>query len=125
MLKVILVADDSATARMIISRCFQIAGNTAQIIEARDGQDALEKARTNEIDLVVTDLNMPNMDGQALLKHIKASPKLAHLPVLVITSANNDAREIELREMGAFAILGKPVTPPEIAKILSNIAKAP
>ena len=123
MLNSIIVADDSTTARMIIRRCLQIAGcGSAIFLEAHDGEQALELARNNNVDLVVTDLNMPNMDGRSLLKHIKSSPKLAFLPVLVISSATNEAKEVDLRELGAFAVLSKPVTPSDLAKILTKLS---
>jgi two-component system, chemotaxis family, chemotaxis protein CheY len=124
MFKSIIVADDSATARMIIMRCLQIAGqNSAKFLEAEDGSQALELVRNNDADLLVTDLNMPNMDGRLLLKHVKTSPKLASLPVLVISSACNKAKEIELQELGAFAVLSKPVTPSNLAKMLAKLSK--
>jgi two-component system, chemotaxis family, chemotaxis protein CheY len=124
MLNSIIVADDSTTARMIIIRCLQIAGNnSAKFLEAGDGNRALELARSNEADLLVTDLNMPNMDGRALLKHVKASPKLAAMPVLIISSACNEAAEAELIGLGAFAVLSKPVTPSNLAKMLSKLPK--
>lgn len=119
----IIIADDSATARMIIIRCLQIAGaNSAEFLEARDGGQALEMAKLKCPDLLVTDLNMPNMDGRSLLKHIKTSPKLAALPVLVISSACNDAKKDELRDLGAFEVLCKPVTPANLVKVLENLS---
>jgi two-component system, chemotaxis family, chemotaxis protein CheY len=123
--KCIIVADDSTTARMIIIRCLQIAGAaSAQFLEAKDGKDALELARNSQADLLVTDLNMPNMDGRSLLKHIKASPKLASLPVLVISSASNDARKNEMHELGAFEVLCKPVSPADLAKVLEKLPQS-
>jgi two-component system chemotaxis response regulator CheY len=121
MIKRVLIADDSATARMIIRRCLEITGcNQAEFMEARDGQEALEIARNNSVDLVVTDINMPNMDGVSLLKHIKASPRLNSMPVLVISSASNQARDVELLNGGAFAVVNKPVSPAAVAKAMKN-----
>ncbi len=121
MVHTIIIADDSATARMIIKRCLEIAGfEEAKFLDARDGTEALELARNNKIDLLVTDLNMPKMDGKSLLKHVKSSPKLAELPVLVITSASNQAKEDELKGLGAFAILSKPVSPANVAEVLEK-----
>jgi len=121
-LSCIIIADDSTTARMIIRRCLEIAGaDTATFLEAKDGKEALELAKNNDVQLLVTDLNMPNMDGQSLLRHIKSSPKLSELPVLIISSASNDAKQSGLLDMGAFAILGKPVTPANLAKIIERL----
>lgn len=120
----IIVADDSATARMIIKRCLEIAGcSEANFLDAKNGVEALELAKNNKVDLLVTDLNMPQMDGRSLLKHMKSSPSLNNLPVLVITSANNDVRSAELMSLGAFAVLNKPISPQEMAKAIEPIAK--
>ncbi len=122
MIKKIIIADDSATARMIIKRCLEIAGFfDVQMIEANDGQEALSLAQENQPDLLITDLNMPNMDGRTLLKHVKASPRLNSMPVLVISSASNEAMEKELVELGAFAVVNKPITPISVSEALQNI----
>ncbi len=122
MIKKIIIADDSATARMIIKRCLEIAGFfDVQMIEANDGQEALSLAQENQPDLLITDLNMPNMDGRTLLKHVKASPRLNSMPVLVISSARNEAMEKELVELRAFAVVNKPITPTSVSKALQNI----
>ena len=114
----IVIADDSATARMVTKRCLEIAGyHEATFLEAATGAEALEIAKNNQVDLLVTDLNMPEMDGLSLLKRIKASPKLADLPVLVISSLGNPAKEIELKQRGAFAVLSKPISPASLASV--------
>lgn len=124
MFQTILVADDSVTARMIIKRCLEIAGlSEAQFLEARDGTEALELARNNSVDLLITDLNMPKMDGVSLLKHVKTSPRLSQLPVIVISSLTNPAKREELLNLGASAILGKPVSPMDITEALEKISK--
>lgn len=124
MIKTILVADDSATARMIIKRCVEIAGlMDAEFIEAEDGKQALKLAREQPVDLLITDLNMPNMDGHSLLKHVKASPKLHDLPVIVISSASNKQIKSDLLGQGAWAVLNKPITPASVAKALGNLSQ--
>ncbi len=123
-MKRIIIADDSETARMFIRRCLEIIGlRDAQFLEAADGRDALQLAKEQlakgePVDLMVSDLNMPVMDGVTLLKWIKTSPKLVQLPVLIITSAGNPAKEQELMEHGAFAVLNKPVSPANLLKAL-------
>ncbi|MCW8859733.1 MAG: response regulator, partial [Deltaproteobacteria bacterium] len=93
-MKKIIVADDSSTARMFIKRCLQIIGlGDAEIIEAEHGKEALAAAKAQDVDLLLTDLNMPVMDGETLLKWVKSSPKLCDLPVIVITSAGNPVKE--------------------------------
>ncbi len=120
-MKRIIVADDSATARMFIKRCLQIIGlGDAEIIEAEHGKEALTAAKAQPVDLLLTDLNMPVMDGETLVKWVKASPKLCELPVIVITSAGNPAKEAQLLELGAYRVLNKPVSPPIMMDALAD-----
>ncbi len=122
MIKKIIIADDSVTARMIIKRCLEIAGFfDVQVIEANDGQEALSLAKEKRADLLITDLNMPNMDGRTLLKHVKASSRLNPMPVLVISSAINETVEKELVELGALAVVNKPITPTSVSEALQKI----
>ncbi|OGR01521.1 MAG: histidine kinase [Deltaproteobacteria bacterium RIFOXYD12_FULL_50_9] len=115
----IAIVDDSGTARMFIRRCLEMAGfEGAEIIEAANGKEALEKIRTAPVDLLLTDLTMPVMDGTTLLKWIKANPKLADLPVFVISSAGNPAKEKELMALGAMGVLDKPVSPAKLNGLL-------
>ncbi len=120
-MKRIIIADDSATARMFIKRCLQIIGfGDADIIEAEDGKQALEAAKEEATDLLLTDLNMPVMDGETLVKWVKASPKLCEMPVIVITSAGNPAKEAQLLELGAHRVINKPVSPPVMMDALAD-----
>ena len=120
-MKRIIIADDSATARMFIIRCLQIVGlGDAEFIEAEDGKQALEAAKKQPADLLLTDLNMPVMDGQTLVKWVKASPKLCDMPIIVITSAGNPAKEAQLLELGAYRVLNKPVSPPMMMDALQD-----
>lgn len=118
----IAIVDDSGTARMFIRRCLEIAGfREAEIIEAANGRDALEQIRQNPVDLLLTDLTMPVMDGLTLLKWIKGNPKLVELPVLVVTSAGNPARERELLDLGALGVVNKPVSPARLNQMLQPL----
>ncbi|MCD6580824.1 MAG: response regulator [Desulfuromusa sp.] len=120
-MKRIIIADDSTTARMFIKRCLQIIGlGEVEIIEAEHGKEALAAAKAQEVDLLLTDLNMPVMDGETLIKWVKASPKLGDLPVIVITSAGNPAKEAQLLELGAHRVLNKPVSPPMMMDALAD-----
>ncbi|MCK5915414.1 MAG: response regulator [Deltaproteobacteria bacterium] len=120
-MKRIIVADDSTTARMFIKRCLQIIGlGDVEIIEAEHGKEALTAAKAQEVDLLLTDLNMPVMDGETLIKWVKASPKLGDLPIIVITSAGNPVKEAQLLELGAHRVLNKPVSPPMMMDALAD-----
>ncbi|MFQ5649181.1 MAG: response regulator [bacterium] len=123
MLENIIIADDSSTARMIIKRCLEIAGAVdANFLEAANGEEALQLAKEHSVDLIVTDLNMPIMDGRALIRHVKTSPKLTHLPILVISSAGNDAVRQDLLRQGATAVIDKPVSPAALASVFQDIS---
>lgn len=113
----IVIADDSATARMVVKRCLEIAGfYDAEFVEAGNGNEALEKVRETDPDLVFTDLTMPEMDGMEMLWAIRQEEAFKELPVVFITSANNPAKEAELLELGAYAVLAKPLNPAELAE---------
>lgn len=115
----IIVADDSATARMVIKRCLEIAGfQDAEYFEAAHGQEVIDILAKEEVDLLVTDLTMPVMDGTELLRRIKQDGRFESMEVLVISSAKNEAKEKELVKMGAFAVLPKPVSPAMLAQAL-------
>ncbi len=121
-MKRVVIADDSATARLFTRRCLEIAGlREAEFVEAADGEEALARLREAVTDLLVTDLTMPRIDGTGLLRRIAASPTLHGLPILVITSADTPAKARELTELGARAVLGKPINPAVLAQALETI----
>ena len=123
MSKTVIIADDSKTARLVTKRCMEIAGyRDAVFLEACHGGEALELIQNQPIDLLVTDLNMPQMDGVSLMKRIKSSPKLNALPILVVSSLTNPAKIAELEQLGAFAVLSKPLTPADMATVLKRLS---
>ncbi len=117
----IMIVDDSATSRMIIKRCFQMAGyQDATFIEAEDGLKAMSNLNRAEVDLVVTDLNMPKMDGTTFIKKLRLIDKTKKLPVVVISSMGNEQLEKELSEKGVMGILRKPMTPEKVTELLGE-----
>ncbi len=117
----ILIVDDSFTARSLIKKSVNICGlQDALFWEADNGKRALEILRNESIDLVLTDVNMPEMDGLNLLKRIKSSPKLFDVPVVVITSLKNDTSERLMLQEHATAVLGKPIAIPEMYRLLKD-----
>ncbi|MFH1139504.1 MAG: response regulator [Pseudomonadota bacterium] len=118
----IIVADDSSMARMFIQRCLEIAGfSDAKFIQAVNGEEVKKILEQEPADVVVTDLNMPKMDGTELLKWIKSTPALKNIPVVIISSTTNKKKVAELEELGAFAILGKPLSPPVAVAALTPL----
>lgn len=121
-MKRVLIADDSRMARMFVRQCLEIAGlKGCEFKEATHGEEALQILKKEPFDLLVTDLNMPVLDGERLLRHVRGSPKLADLQVMVVTSAGSPAREKALLQAGAFAVLSKPVSPAALARALSPL----
>jgi len=123
-MKNIVIADDSALARMFIRRCLEIAGlGDANFFEASDGNEAIQKMKEVTADLLVTDLTMPNMNGIELMRRITASPRLSRTPVLVVTSAGNEEQRKELFELGVTRILSKPISPPMLVEAINAIVQ--
>ncbi len=118
----VLIVDDSASARMFIRRCVEIAGlRGAEFAEAANGEEALGILKAHGADLVLTDLTMPGMDGETLLKRMRASPSLHEIPVVVISSVSNPAKEKSLIEHGALAVVKKPPSPASLAPLFSAL----
>jgi len=123
MTRSILIVDDSETSRMIIRKCFSMTSDQdSTFFEAEDGIRALSILSNTEVDLVVTDLNMPRMDGVTLVRKLRKGDKTRGLPVIVISSMGNEDLDQELRDLAVTAIIRKPLTP---GKILTALEPAP
>lgn len=123
-MKKILIVDDSSTARMFVRRCLEIAGfKNAVFFEAADGAEALSKMKEEKLDIIFSDLTMPQMDGFELLKAVKADPFLHNVAVFIISSAGNPATGKKLMEEGATAVLKKPVSPSLLLPIVKSFAE--
>ena len=118
-----LVVDDSPTMRRIVINALKTFGFT-DVIEAEDGQEALTKLGSNEVDFVITDWNMPNMTGLELTKAIRASDKLKHLPILMVTTRGLKQDIIEALKAKVNNYIVKPFTPPVLKEKLNAVLKA-
>jgi len=111
----VLIVDDSSTIRRIISRCLDRADvGVTQVFEASDGREALDLLATRTVDVVLTDINMPNMDGLELLGEIKRSQQWAAIPVLIITSDSGADSVVDAATKGAAGYIKKPFTPHQL-----------
>jgi two-component system, chemotaxis family, chemotaxis protein CheY len=118
----ILIVDDSATIRGYIKRTLRLARLSAdQLHEAADGQQALAVLAAHRIDLILTDLHMPVMDGAEMTRRILADPATARIPVIVVSADPNAQRIEELRELGVRGHLRKPFTPEDIRRVVCGI----
>ena len=115
-----LVVDDFSTMRRIVRNLLKELGFT-NVDEAEDGQVALQKLSSLPFDFVVTDWNMPNMDGLTLLQNIRANPALKHLPVLMITAEAKKENIIAAAQAGASGYIVKPFTAATLSEKLEKI----
>ncbi len=119
MAKTILAVDDSASIRQMVSFTLKSAGY--EVVEAVDGQDGLDKAKTRNIHLVLTDQNMPRMDGLTLIKNLRALPQYASSPILMLTTESSDAMKSQGRAAGATGWLVKPFDPQKLIEVVRKV----
>ena len=118
MAKTVLTVDDSASIRQMVSFTLKSAGY--EVVEAVDGMDGLEKAKGKSFNLVLTDQNMPRMDGMELLRELK-SALAPSLPVIMLTAYTSDETALEAKKLGAFAYMAKPF---DVAALLGVVKRA-
>ncbi|HEY4296213.1 MAG TPA: chemotaxis response regulator CheY [Paraburkholderia sp.] len=123
----ILVVDDFPTMRRIVRNLLKELGYS-NVDEAEDGQAGLARLRSGTFDFVISDWNMPNLDGLAMLKAIRADASLAHLPVLMVTAESKKENIIAAAQAGASGYVVKPFTAAtldeKLNKIIEKMAKA-
>ncbi|MCU8094124.1 response regulator [Shewanella sp. SM20] len=119
MSKTILVVDDSASIRQVVSMTLKGAGYT--IIEANDGKDALNKLVGNKVHLIISDVNMPNMDGLSLLKELKGRPDTKFTPVIMLTTESEASKKEQGRAAGAKAWVVKPFVPQQMLAAVKKL----
>jgi two-component system chemotaxis response regulator CheY len=119
----ILIVDDSSTSRMIIQRCIEMAGFSVGSFKfAEDGLDAVTKVKDSPgLDLIVTDINMPKMDGSTLVRLVKGNAATAGIRLVVVSSIARTEAEEELLKLGVSAVIKKPVSPEKLLKALSGL----
>ena len=117
----ILAVDDSASMRQMVSFTLKSAGY--QVTEAVDGQDALEKSGTRDFDLVLTDQNMPRMDGISLTRKLRENPKFARTPILILTTESSDEMKQSGRSAGATGWLVKPFDPTKLLEVIKKVIR--
>ncbi|MGM0587743.1 MAG: response regulator [Bacteroidota bacterium] len=111
----ILIVDDSPIMRQVIKKTVRISGiDIGEIYEAGNGKEGLQQARDNWIDLILTDINMPEMDGITYIKELKGDEVLSSIPVIVISTEGRDEVVKEALSLGASDYITKPFKPEEI-----------
>jgi two-component system chemotaxis response regulator CheY len=109
MSKTVMIVDDSSSFRTVVKLALQKAGYA--VVEACDGLDALSKVDAQRVNLIVCDLNMPNMDGITVVKQIKSLPAHKFLPMILLATDSNETQEAQGKAAGARAWITKPVDP--------------
>jgi two-component system, chemotaxis family, chemotaxis protein CheY len=117
----ILAVDDSASMRQMIS--FTLKGAGYHVIEASDGQEAYEKAISNRVDLVLTDQNMPRMDGVTLVRNLRELPAYSTTPMLILTTESGADMKNKGREAGATGWLVKPFDPNKLIEVIKKVIR--
>jgi two-component system, chemotaxis family, chemotaxis protein CheY len=118
--KSVMVVDDSASFRTVVKLALQRAGY--EVVEACDGKDAVSKlGGAAKINLIVCDVNMPNMDGLAFLRHVKTLPSYKFTPVIMLTTESQEAKKAEGRAAGARAWITKPFQPSQLVDAVSRL----
>jgi two-component system chemotaxis response regulator CheY len=119
MAKTILSVDDSASIRQMVA--FTLKGAGYDVIEAADGQEGLEKAKTKTVDMVLTDQNMPRMDGLTLIKSLRSMPGYRNTPILMLTTESGDAMKQQGKAAGATGWLVKPFDPAKLLEVTKKV----
>jgi two-component system chemotaxis response regulator CheY len=118
----ILVADDSETMRTVIKKTVEMSGvPIGEFHEAADGKEALAILESNWIDVILSDINMPEMGGMELLQAVSASEDLNRIPLIFITTESSDARMDEAKKLGVAGYVKKPFQPEVIKSILYDV----
>ena len=118
----VLIVDDSAAIRKILQRVLGQANvPISQVFEAGDGMEALSVLRSQRVGLILSDINMPNMDGLQFLSSVRAVEEWKSIPVVMITTEGSHARVMEAVQLGASGYVRKPFTPDQIKEKLAGL----
>lgn len=120
--KTALVVDDSPTMRQMVA--FTLVNASFTVIEAVNGKDAVAKVAGKKVDLVVTDLNMPEMDGITLIKELRKTPDFRYTPILMLTTESAIEKKRQGKEAGATGWIVKPFNPDVLLKTIAKVLPA-
>lgn len=119
MSKTIVTVDDSPTMRRMVAFALRTTGHT--VLEAADGVAALQLARSRPLDLVITDVNMPNMDGLNLTRQLRALPTYTRTPIILLTTESDPDMKSKGRAAGATGWIVKPFEPEQLLAVVSKV----
>lgn len=120
--KKVLIVDDSSTMRKIVTRSLRQAGlDFDKILEAGDGQEALTMLQAEPVDLILSDINMPNMDGLSFLREKAGNAAIKDIPVIMISTETGSDILNEAKSLGAVGSIKKPFKPEQVNEIIGNL----
>ncbi len=118
----VLIVDDSSSMRAILKKIIKTSGfNVRECLEAADGKEAMKMLKDEWVDLVLTDINMPNMNGLELITEMKDNELLRSIPVVMVTNEGSEKRVQEAMGLGAIGYIKKPFLPEDIKRTLNSI----
>lgn len=119
MAKTIMTVDDSASIRQMV--VFTLKQEGYDVLEAVDGREALSKLSNANLDLIITDLNMPNMDGIGLIRAVRADVARRLLPIVMLTTESQEGRKQEGKQAGATGWIVKPFRPEQLVAVVKRV----
>jgi two-component system, chemotaxis family, chemotaxis protein CheY len=119
MSKTIMTVDDSASIRQMVG--FTLKGAGYSVIEAKDGQDALSRINGSAIHMVITDLNMPNLDGIGLIRSLRGMQAFRYIPIIMLTTESQMEKKQEGKSAGATGWIVKPFTPDQLIAVVKKV----
>lgn len=118
----VLIVDDSNSMRSVIRKIITLSGfRMDQCLEAANGREALQTLERNWVDVIISDINMPEMNGMELLESLRESSLLKEIPVIIVSTEGSEERIASVLERGAKAFVKKPFLPEEIRRILYSV----
>lgn len=121
MAKTALIVDDSASMRQMVGFTLQDRGFT--VTEACDGKDALTKANGKSFNIVITDVNMPNMDGITLIRELRTQETFKFTPILMLTTESQESKKQEGKAAGATGWMVKPFNPDQLMSVVNKVVR--
>jgi two-component system, chemotaxis family, chemotaxis protein CheY len=119
--KTVLVVDDSTSMRQMVSFTLKEAG--FEVIEGTNGQEAMARVEGKPVNLVVTDLNMPVMDGMTLIRNLRAKPEFKFTPILMLTTESQQEKKMEGKAAGATGWIVKPFQPEQLLQVVNKVVR--
>jgi len=117
--KTIMAVDDSASLRQMVG--VVLRGGGYQVVESVDGMDALSKLKGQELHLVLTDINMPKMDGLEFTRKLRAMPQYKFVPIVLLTTESNPEKKQQGKAAGATAWIVKPFNPDQLLAVVKKV----